>query len=472
MASAARRGLRAAAEFAGALRLDRLPAGLVDHARLVVLDTLGAIVAGMSDAVMTRLGGALAETGSGPSSVPTIAATLPPGTAAFLNGTAGTWHELDEGNYPTHQHPAIHVVPSALAVAEATGAGGTAMLEAVILGYELGGRTGRATRFRDAVMHPHGTHGVIGGAAAVAHLLGLRGEDFVQALNVASSMTVATSRPTVFEGATVRNCYAGQAGQNAVLAGYATRSGVTGEADGLGSVFGHVSGEAFDWDAFAEDLGDRYLLATNYFKLYACCAYNHASLDALQEALDGTRVAVSDVTDVEVLTYFPATRMTRVEVHNPLAAKFSLPYSVSAQLVLGSVGLEAFTPGALADPAIRALMNRVRVGEDPQATARYPREQRATITVSLRDGRRLRGSVSTVRGDAANPVAAEAVHEKFLRLAAAVIGRPAAEALVPLVYALGRDTDPAAIGKVLRLGAANGSLATVGSGTGVRGADG
>ena len=80
--------------------------------------------------------------------------------------------EVDEGNRLGGGHPAIHVIPGALALAEerrARTAG--ALLEAIVVGYEVGSRLGGATTARPNV-HSHGTWGTISTAVAVAKLAG------------------------------------------------------------------------------------------------------------------------------------------------------------------------------------------------------------------------------------------------------------------------------------------------------------
>ncbi len=437
--------------FAGSLTLQALPSAVLDHARLIVLDTIGVIAAGVREEPVRGLVAALEPTASGAASVPGAPFGLPASLAAFVNGTAGTWNELDEGNYPTNQHPAIHVVPAALALAEELGQGGGELLRSIIAGYEVSGRLGMATTFRDAVMHPHGTHGTVGGALACGLLLGLTPERLGALLNIASSMTVATSRPTVFEGATVRNSYAGQANQNAVLAARMAAAGFTGERDGIGSVFGRVSGEAFDADRFVAGLGSDFILTRNYFKFHACCAYNHATLEALSRATAGRRPRTEDVVSVEVATYYPATRMIRTDVDNPLASKFSLPYAVSAMLVRDSCDRDSFVEPALSDPRIRALMPLVTVREDPDATAAYPAKQQAALRIQLRDGSRLEAAVDTVRGDHANPVAPAEVIGKFIGLASPVLGARQAARVVELVAGLGKGTTGRELGSALRV---------------------
>jgi 2-methylcitrate dehydratase PrpD len=59
----------------------------------------------------------LAQAGSGNAWVVGTGKRAPAFDAALLNGTAGTWMELDEGNLFAKGHPGIQVVPAAIATA-------------------------------------------------------------------------------------------------------------------------------------------------------------------------------------------------------------------------------------------------------------------------------------------------------------------------------------------------------------------
>jgi 2-methylcitrate dehydratase PrpD len=115
-------------------------------ARLVLLDTLGAILAGSAEPENARLAAAMAERATRPAAtVIGHAVRTDPLLATFVNATAGVALEVDEGNRWGGGHPAIHVVPGALAVAEERRADGARLLEALVAGYEVSSRIGGAT---------------------------------------------------------------------------------------------------------------------------------------------------------------------------------------------------------------------------------------------------------------------------------------------------------------------------------------
>src|SRR2546427_13066071 len=179
------------ARHAAEVRLDTLPATTVTAAKLVLLDTLGAIVAGSrldENTRLARLAGARGRQGT--------AALLGHGSrsdafwGALTNATAGVALEVDEGNRLGGGHPAIHVVPGALAAAEERGLDGRCLLEGLVAGYEICSRIGGATTVRPNV-HSHGTWGAIGTAVAVARLGDATASTIREVINLAASMSPA-----------------------------------------------------------------------------------------------------------------------------------------------------------------------------------------------------------------------------------------------------------------------------------------
>src|SRR5262245_61877663 len=162
-----------------------LPGPVVAAARLVVLDTLGAMLAGSRLPENARLARLAAErSGARTATLVGHAERAEPMFAALSNATAGVAPEVDEGNRRGGGHPSIHVLPGLLAVAEEAGADGPRLLAALVTGYEVSSRMGGATVPRFNV-HTHGTWGTIGTAAAVARVLDLDASAIRQAMNLA-----------------------------------------------------------------------------------------------------------------------------------------------------------------------------------------------------------------------------------------------------------------------------------------------
>lgn len=423
------------AAFVADFRLESLQPATVEQTSYVMLDTIGAIAGGAAEPEMQALTAKLAVSPAGEASVIGTDKKAVSAAAAFLNGTAGTFLEMDEGNRFAKGHPAVHALPAVWALAEIKGLSGKAVMEALILGYEIGARIGIAAALRPD-MHPHGTWGTVGAATAVAKLLGYDAAQIRETINVASSLTLASSKRTMLEGGTVRNAYAGISNRMALMAIDLIEVGFVGERDGLSSVFGRVVSETFDTAKMIDGLGDDWQIDHNYFKLHSCCRYNHGALDALDLLLAREPVAADAVERVDVASYLYAAELDDQAPRNTLGAKFSVPFAVATRLVRGSSAVENFTWDALRDEHVQALAKRVFVTEDKAMTSRLPQVRPAKVDLRLRDGRTLTAAVEANRGDDQDPYSRDELTTKYFSLTARVWPHETADTVRQKVLAL------------------------------------
>ncbi len=391
--------------FAASTSFDDLPAAVVERTRLVVLDCLGAIIAGNAEPEMQKAMPRLKRTANADRS------SL---LTAFAGGTAGTMLEIDEGNQYARGHPGIHVVPAVIAVAEQRARSGRDAILAIALGYEIGARIGIASKLK-VTMHPHGTWGVVGAALAVAKLSDASADHIASVINVSSSLGLTTSRRTMLEGGTVRNTYAGFSNMLGVMVWDLVQAGFTGEADGVGSVYGGIAADNWQPNDMISELGERWEIARNYFKRHAACRYNHGALDALAEivAKASGKIRASEIERIQVETYVWAAQLDHPRPRNMLAAKFSMPFSIATAIVHGSANLDSFRDAARANPEVTALAAKVTVDEDPALTAKLPGLRPARVRVVLKDGRQFEAMAQTNKGDTEDPYSSADVVAKF-----------------------------------------------------------
>lgn len=420
--------------FGAGLQYASLPQDVRQQLGWILVDTLGAIVGGSAEPELRAMAQTVSS-GSG-STLIGLGAKASPMEAALINGTAGTFLEMDEGNRFSRGHPAIHVLPAVLALSETQGVDAHCFLAALAVGYEIGSRFGASAQLRDA-MHVHGTWGTLGAAAGSARVFGADAGAMRESINVASSMTIATSKKTMLEGGLVRNVYAGLSNSNGLLAAQLVRCGFQGEVDGPASLFGAIVSERYDQVALLRRLGEEWHLMQNYFKLHSCCRYNHGTLDALDVLAQRNALpAAVDISAIEVTTYRYAAELTDPAPRNTLGAKFSVPFAVATRIVNGSSGLSSFTWDAIHNPEVLALAAKVSVIEDPSMTARLPHERPARVRVFHRNGEVREAEVGVNRGDDTSPYTTQELSNKFLDLCERVWSRSHADALLNSTLAL------------------------------------
>lgn len=417
------------AAFACRTRLADLPPKVLERTRWLVADSLPVIAAGMQQPEMQ----AFAKRHS-----PTHGSSWILGTrkragaleAALLNGTAGTWLELNEGNLFAKGHPGIQVVPAALALAQESGASGEALLLAVAVGYEVCSRISRAAQMKIAV-HPHGTWGTIGAAVAAGRLEGFDERRMLELINVSATMGMATSRQTLLDGATVRNIFTGHAGHMGLMAARLVECGFTGETDSPAAIYGKVLADGFDPAKATEELGREWMLAQGYFKLHPTGRYVHSVIDALEDLLSRSgRLDLAGIERIEVKAYRLAAMLKEKRVTSSFGARFSVPFALATILFHGRPELAAFEQAAVDNPAIQALAARVEVREEASYTARYPAEQPCDVRIVLAGGRALEGHCVITKGELARPHRPGELEAKFMQLGVPLWGEPVARRLL------------------------------------------
>jgi 2-methylcitrate dehydratase PrpD len=391
---------------AAGLELDCVPKAVRAHAARVFADTAGVIFGGGKRPEIERF-----VAGDGPLFPPLVggaAQLLVPGfpgadptTAAFVNGTAGTFLELDEGCRPTG-HPAMHVVPAALAAAQVLHATGREFLAAFLAGYEITARLFEAFRLTYP-LHPHGHFGAVGAAVAVARLWGA---DPLEPAAIAATLPLLPVWQPCYEGATARNAYAGAAGAVGMNANRMAVAGFTGSREAQQVAFGELVGRLVNPAALTEELDPgRLRITRNYMKLHSACALSHAALDAVLALGPPPADAVARV---EVETVSNNMKIARRAEPNDLSTRFSLPYAVAAAIVHRHTGPEAFVP----DERVFELAEVVEVRSAEELEDAWPDAAPARVTVHLRDGA-CSHCVDNPHGHHADPAAPGELRRKF-----------------------------------------------------------
>lgn len=327
----------------------------------------------------------------------------PATTAAFLNACAVAADQLQDGHRLARGHPASHVVPAVLALAEERDLSGDAMLSAVLAGYETGVRVGRAMGGTPAGVHDIGTWGQVATAVGVARLLAPGDADAcLRALELAASAVLLTDARTVFDGTTGSHAFLGASVQTGMSLGTAAVAGlapVPGALDRHLAAVAAASWSAAELAVSVSGTGrEVHEVLGGYVKAHPTCAHLHGVNDAVADLLEAG-VRGSDVREVVVRTGDGAAVFDAV-AGSELAARFSIPTSVAVALVTGRLDETTMDDATVRSPAVRDLAARVSVVRDRDLDAGYPAGRPARVSAVLRDGTVHDASCGRPRGDA------------------------------------------------------------------------
>ncbi|HYL81111.1 MAG TPA: MmgE/PrpD family protein, partial [Candidatus Acidoferrum sp.] len=314
------------------------PGGLSDRvlhqATRSLLDLMGVAIAG-TRAPMTGISAGFAsdQFASGKCTVIGSRRPLCVTGAAWVNCNAASALDLDDGHRLAMGHPGAAVIPSALAVAETTGATGREFLAAVVAGYEVAVRASvaRVSWYKDR-LYSSGIWGVFGAAVAAGKLLGLDEAGLQSAIGNAASHGPFPPGGLQANYSMVKEVI-GWAGMTGCAAALLAQQGFIGPEDVM-----DYSGR---WDTaqLTGGLGDpdRYAILGTYFKPYAVCRWAHSAVDAVLDLAARNGLRPAEIQKILVETFYEVTRLVNYAPRNAIAAQFSIPFALAVALHHGRI---------------------------------------------------------------------------------------------------------------------------------------
>jgi 2-methylcitrate dehydratase PrpD len=403
------------AQYVASASWDDVPAAARHRTKLMLLDTIGVVLAGSRCQDVQAFRERVASTGG------TGATVLAPGwirtdprMAAMLNAVAGRAIEMSEGLRGLQS--GIHIVPAVLAVGEWRKSTGRQMLEAIVFGYEVAGRLNKGFKPR-ALSHPNGQISLLAAVAATARLYGFDGRGLSLALRIATTALMTPSYTSTAAGATTLNLPAGMSGVVAALAPELVLAGFCAQDDAIEEALGEMVGDKFEATGLTDGLGDSWQILEGYFRFYACCNPIYPALDSLQDVLAVLKPKPADIARIDAETFAFATNMCRQDPINYFASKYSFPHAAATLIVRGGLNFSKIDESALNDPAISALRHKIYMTEDPSMTALGPTLKPARVTVTLTDGRRATADCTNCKRDSKPTDPEPEIREKFRELA-------------------------------------------------------
>ncbi|MCA3364066.1 MAG: MmgE/PrpD family protein [Roseomonas sp.] len=448
---------RALAEFTAAIKPDALPAEVRRQAARLVLDALGcAMAAWIEDAEKSRIArdiAALYPGAPGAHVMGTKGAAVQPAFAALANGILINAADNDD----THKRALLHVgsvmVPTALALAEARGLSGRAMLAALVAGYEVAVRVGMAvmpTHYR--FWHSTATNGTFGAAAGAAYAMGLDADGVQRALGLAG--TQAAGLNTFFEsGDMTKSIHPGKAALNGILSAQMAALGATSPPGILEHPKGYLAAFSLEPKAAAltAGLGTEWEILQNGFKYFPSILASHSPIQATLAIVAKHKPDPKRIISITNETYDTVkSHFSNKDVTSVMGARVSVPYCIAAAAVDGELTQGQFAPGRVNDALIRQVLARTEVVPDAELNKLYPAKFPARVTITLDDGTKLTETVLLPKGDPGAPLTDDELEAKFRDNAEPLLGKTGAMALRDAIWRLDDAPDMAELVRCMR----------------------
>jgi 2-methylcitrate dehydratase PrpD len=431
------------AYVAAALTLP-LPEELVVHAKQHVLDTFAAMISGSRlkpGEVIRRY----VKSEGGPPVAQVIGSSLLRSAtlAALANGTSAHADETDDSHAASGTHPGCAVVPAALAMGEQMGSNGKAFLQAVVVGYDVGCRVGRALNPLSLSATGHSSRSLgntFGACAAAAVLARLDPQQVGWALAYAAQQAAGIgSYIRAKEHIEKAFVLGGLPARNGVTAVNLAQAGASGAADPFHGERNFLRAYSPDPrpDELIRGLGKNFEIAQTSIKKYCVGSPIQAPLEALFEIIAEHKLRADHVE--RMIVRLPEHRAATV--NNREMPDVNLQHILALALVHGKVSfVMAHADQTAGDASIAALQSRIELVADPELLESVSPRQ-ARLEVVTRDGRRLTKYLLTYRGTPENPVSMQDIEDKARDLASSVIGHRKTEELIQCVRELGSVGD-------------------------------
>jgi 2-methylcitrate dehydratase PrpD len=375
-------------------------------AKIFLADTLAVGAAGASAPLAAEVMDCEAAGSQGLAAVFGRARTLSARQAAFVNAFQIHAQEFDCVHEPAVLHP-FSAVLGAL-TAECTAHPGTdgacfgaALVAGVDVAVSLGlAGTGPLSFFRPAVA------GIFGATCALARVRGLRQDQTVAALGHALCFASGTMQAHV-EGTPGLALQVGSAARNAVAAVDLAQAGLAGALHAVEGPFGFLAlfEPAHDLAPALARLGRDFAVVELSHKPYPTGRAGHGGIGAVQLLMREHGVTAGDIAELRYVAPSLIARLVGRAAHPGMRvayARLCLPYLAARTVVHGTVGLDAFSPEALAEPRVLRLAERVRVEVDdnPDLAAFTP----ALLRCVLQGGQVIEIAVPALAGSPAAPL--------------------------------------------------------------------
>jgi len=419
-----------------------LPPAVVEKTKHHILDTLAAMVSGSrllpgrkAISFVKSLGGAKEACVVGSRLVTNAV------NAALANGMCAPADETDDSHAASLTHPGCGVVPAALAMGERERRGGTALLRAVALGYDVGCRLTLSLdpyRFREAGHSTHSFGPTFGAAAACAALTGLKSPQVRHALSYAAQQVSGIScwmrDPEHIEKAFD---FGGMPARNGVTAAAMAAHGLSGVEDvfsGERSFFVAYPGEA---QALVRGLGETFEILNASIKRWSVGSPIQAPLDSLLVLMKENALKPDEVVRAVVRVAHQGANT----VDNRDMPDICMQHMCAVMLLDGTVSFKSsHDDKRMRERRVVAVRQKVQLLGDDAMSAAMPSRQ-GVVELELADGRQLRHHTRAVRGTPDNPMTRAEVDAKSYDLLEPVIGRGRARKLCDAVWNLDKIKD-------------------------------
>jgi 2-methylcitrate dehydratase len=432
------------AEFTAQVKYEDLSADAVYQVKRFLWDSLGCAYgglgtkdAGMMRAYMRDLGG------PGESTVIGSGEKAPAVHTSLVNGLL--IRALDYNDIYWNQDPChpSDLIPAALSVGEARGRSGKDLILGIALAYEFEMRFCQAglPGIRERKWH-HASLTAFVSPLVAGKMLSLDATKLTHAVGISASHSMTLGCVTAGKLTMMKNTVDPMAIQSGVQAALLAEKGFQGPAHAIDGKEGLTQCLGPDWDLsrMTDGLGSDWQILKCGMKAFPTEALTHAPISGVMSLVVENNVKPEQIEKVEIDTLAKAADiLSDPSKYNPTTretADHSLPYCLAAAIVFRRVTPDIFDEQYLFNTTIRETLPKIKVRAEPTFEAQFPKVQPCTVTITLKDGKKLTRHLDWPKGDPRSPMSDDEVDVKVKSLSGEKLSEPAYKKLRETVFGL------------------------------------
>ena len=431
------------AEYAAALEYEDIDVTTRNYAKRVFLDSLGCAFGALEGEPVRIVRETVKELG-GASQATLIGQGIKTSAhlAALANGVAIRYLDFNDVYFgPAWTAHPSDATGALLAAAESQQRSGKDMLTALVLTYEMQMRFSDLPVARN-LWHEGWDHScscAYASATGAAKLLGLDARQTAHAIALSGARANTLSEIRVGDIPMDKALSAPAAAANSVLYALLAKRGFTGCSTLLEGKHGfkHAVAKGADVEPLVPQKGV-FLINKVGLKPYPVEGMTIPMVQAGIEVGIENKIKPDEIEAVRIITHEeaitkPSWGPKKLKPTSKETADHSFPYCVAVALVAGKCTPEQFSERWLADATVARLIGLTTMASTPEMSAIYKNGHRpAAVEVTTKRGVFLK-EVPYPIGDPKNPMSWDRAVEKFMLMAAAVVGREKAERIVACV---------------------------------------
>jgi 2-methylcitrate dehydratase PrpD len=338
--------------------------------------------------------------------------------AVFINSTASTALDIDDGFDPDMGHAGGMVIPAVLTACEANNFSTKKAIAAIVVGYDVALAASdfllRYGEKRFPFNCGSGTHGAIGVTTALANLFDLDTNLISESLRISQAFMP------------FNNSYGGpdRTGHGSV-----ERGAMTKESMNFGALSGYLSfilaKEGYTGvTSFMEydNIGTKFISIINthvgiknaYIKFYASCRWSHFPIEAILKIRKKYKFKLDEINKIVIYSFWSATRLNNMNPISIESIQYSIPYCIALILKYGELNWPEIKLTFINNPEIKSIAEKIYIEADDRFNLKNQPGRGCEVKVILNNGNILGEIVTSIKGDINYQLSYKDIKLKFI----------------------------------------------------------